>query len=70
MKLSLGPLLYYWPREDVLAFYDEAASWPVSRIYLGETVCSRRHLLRLSDWLDLAEKLAASASRWCSPARR
>jgi len=57
MQLSLGPLLYYWPRDDVFAFYDEAASWPVARIYLGETVCSRRHLLRLPDWLELAEKL-------------
>ncbi|NWG40031.1 MAG: U32 family peptidase [Hydrogenophilaceae bacterium] len=57
MNLSLGPLLYYWSREDTLAFYDEAASWPLARIYLGETVCSRRHLLRLPDWLDLAEKL-------------
>jgi O2-independent ubiquinone biosynthesis protein UbiV len=57
MNLSLGPLLYYWSREDTFAFYDEAASWPVARIYLGETVCSRRHLLRLPDWLELAEKL-------------
>jgi collagenase-like PrtC family protease len=60
MNLSLGPLLYYWSREDTLAFYDEAASWPVARIYLGESVCSRRHLLRLPDWLELAEKLAAA----------
>lgn len=57
MNLSLGPLLYYWPRDDVFAFYEEAANWPVARIYLGETVCSRRHLLRLPDWLELAEKL-------------
>lgn len=60
MNLSLGPLLYYWSREDTLAFYDEAAGWPVARIYLGETVCSRRHLLRLPDWLEVAEKLAAA----------
>ena len=60
MNLSLGPLLYYWSREDVLAFYDAAASWPVDRIYLGESVCSRRHLLRLPDWLALAETLAAA----------
>ncbi|MDO9224794.1 MAG: U32 family peptidase [Pseudomonadota bacterium] len=60
MKLSLGPLLYYWSREDTLAFYEEAANWPVDSIYLGETVCSRRHLLRLSDWLELAEKLTAA----------
>ncbi|HEX8980984.1 MAG TPA: U32 family peptidase [Parasulfuritortus sp.] len=58
MKLSLGPLLYYWSREDVLAFYKEAASWPVDIVYLGETVCSRRHLLRLPDWLELADRLA------------
>jgi O2-independent ubiquinone biosynthesis protein UbiV len=60
MNLSLGPLLYYWSRDDVLAFYSEAASWPVTRIYLGESVCSRRHLLRLPDWLELAERLAAA----------
>ena len=46
MNLSLGPLLYYWSRDDTLAFYAEAANWPVARVYLGESVCSRRHLLR------------------------
>jgi len=60
MKLSFGPLLYYWSREDTLAFYEAAATWPVDCIYLGETVCSRRHLLRLADWLELAERLAAT----------
>jgi len=60
MNLSLGPLLYYWSRDDVLAFYDEAKRWPVARVYLGESVCSRRHLLRLTDWLALAEQLAAA----------
>ncbi len=60
MNLSLGPLLYYWSREDTLGFYDEAANWPLERVYLGESVCSRRHLLRLSDWLALAERLAAA----------
>jgi len=60
MNLSLGPLLYYWSRDDVLAFYGEAANWPLARVYLGESVCSRRHLLRLPDWLELAEQLAAA----------
>ena len=60
MNLSLGPLQYYWSRDDVLAFYGEAANWPLARVYLGESVCSRRHLLRLSDWLELAEQLAAA----------
>jgi collagenase-like PrtC family protease len=60
MKLSLGPLLYYWSREDTLAFYEQAAAWPLDIVYLGETVCSRRHLLRLPDYLELAEKLSAA----------
>ncbi len=60
MKLALGPLLYYWSREDTLAFYEQAAAWPLDIVYLGETVCSKRHLLRLPDWLELAEKLSAA----------
>ncbi|MHB0918284.1 MAG: U32 family peptidase [Thiobacillus sp.] len=60
MNLSLGPLQYYWSRDDVLAFYGEAANWPLARVYLGESVCSRRHLLRLADWLALAEQLAGA----------
>jgi collagenase-like PrtC family protease len=57
MKLSLGPLLYYWPRETVLAFYEAVAKSPVDIVYLGETVCSRRRELRLADWLNLAALL-------------
>jgi collagenase-like PrtC family protease len=63
MNLSLGPLLYYWSRDDILAFYAQAAIWPVERIYLGESVCSRRHLLRLPDWLALAQELAAAGKQ-------
>ena len=57
MNLTLGPILTYWPRERVLAFYEEISRSPVSRVYLGETTCSRRHELRLQDWLDLAARL-------------
>ncbi|MFA5521686.1 MAG: U32 family peptidase [Castellaniella sp.] len=57
MKLALGPVQYYWPREQMLRFYADMAETPVDIIYLGETVCSRRHELRLPDWLELAAML-------------
>jgi len=60
MKLALEPIPYYWPRETVLAFYRTVALSAVDVVYLGETVCSRRHELRLPDWLDLAHTLAAA----------
>ncbi|HQQ59362.1 MAG TPA: U32 family peptidase, partial [Thermomonas sp.] len=63
MKLSLGPLQYFWPRETTLAFYRQAAQWPVDIIYLGETVCSKRRELRTVEWLALAEELAASGKQ-------
>jgi len=61
--LSLGPLQYYWPRARVLAFYELMASLPLDVIYLGETVCARRHELRPSDWLALANDLASSGKQ-------
>lgn len=60
MKLALEPIPYYWPRATVLAFYRAVAVSAVDVVYLGETVCSRRHELRLPDWLDLADGLAAA----------
>jgi O2-independent ubiquinone biosynthesis protein UbiV len=60
MKLALGPLQYFWPRERVLAFYEAASRWPVDIVYLGETVCSKRRELRTADWLELGGQLAAA----------
>ncbi|MEN9455763.1 MAG: protease [Pseudomonadota bacterium] len=58
MKLSLGPILTYWPQQQVFDFYDEMAQQPVDVVYLGETVCSRRHELRFDDWMAVASRLA------------
>lgn len=60
MKLSLGPILYYWPIDQVRAFYSQAKNWPVDIVYLGEVVCSKRRELRLLDWLKIADMLEAA----------
>ncbi len=60
LKISLGPIQYYWPRDTVFAFYEAMATASVDVVYLGETVCSRRHEFRLSDWLDVAALLQAA----------
>jgi len=60
MKIALGPLLYYWPRQATLDFYAQIADSPADIVYLGETVCSRRHELRLDDWLEVAAMLKAA----------
>jgi len=56
-RLSLGPIQYFWPRDNVFAFYEHMAAAPVDIVYLGETVCSKRRELRLEDWLALAAML-------------
>jgi O2-independent ubiquinone biosynthesis protein UbiV len=53
-KISLGPLLYYWSRDDVFRFYESIAETNIDIVYLGETVCSKRRLLRTDAWLQLA----------------
>lgn len=60
MKLALAPILYYWPREKLQAYYEEIATTPLDIVYLGETVCSRRHVMRLPDWLEVAKMLSSA----------
>ncbi len=59
-RLALGPILFYWPKEQVPDFYRNIAETPVDIVYLGETVCSKRRQLRLEDWLEIAETLTAA----------
>jgi len=58
VKLSLGPVLYYWTREALLGFYANLPHSRLATIYLGEVVCGRRLAMRPADWLGLARDLA------------
>lgn len=60
LKLSLGPILFFWPKEQVYQFYEEVADQPLDMVYLGETVCARRYEIRVEDWIDLAKDMASS----------
>jgi collagenase-like PrtC family protease len=54
-KLTLGPLLFNWPAEEVVEFYTRIAELaPVDTVHLGEVVCAKRLPL-------LGEALAESA---------
>lgn len=59
LRIALGPVLYYWPRTAIMEFYAGIADSAADIVYLGEVVCSRRQEMRLSDWLDVADALAA-----------
>jgi collagenase-like PrtC family protease len=59
-KISLAPLAYFWSKESTLAFYADAMDWPIDIVYLGEVVCSRRHLLKFEDWFALAKEIRQS----------
>ncbi|BDH44477.1 hypothetical protein TUM12370_05210 [Salmonella enterica subsp. enterica serovar Choleraesuis] len=63
MKYSLGPVLYYWPKEKLEQFYQQAATSSADTIYLGESVCSKRRETKTADWLDMAKMLAASGKQ-------
>ncbi|SEO40781.1 MULTISPECIES: U32 family peptidase [unclassified Pseudomonas] len=57
MKLSLGPVLFYWDKAQLGNFYAEMSALPLDVIYLGETVCSKRRAFSLDQWLGLAREL-------------
>jgi collagenase-like PrtC family protease len=62
MKYSLGPVLYYWPKETLEDFYQQAAP-AADVIYLGEAVCSKRRATKVGDWLEMAKALAGSGKQ-------
>lgn len=66
MQIALGPILYFWPKAKVKAFYRQIAeSDNIDRVYLGETVCSKRRELGLEDYLQIAHELRESGKQVC-----
>ncbi len=49
MKYSLGPVLYYWSKETLETFYQQAAVSSADVVYLGEAVCSKRRATKVGD---------------------
>ncbi|MCB1678067.1 MAG: U32 family peptidase [Halioglobus sp.] len=60
MKLSAGPVLYYWSEHKLREFYQQMANLPVDIVYLGETVCPKRREILPEQWVELGRQLAAS----------
>ena len=60
MKLSIGPIQYFWDRSRVLDFYQQAADSAAEIIYLGEVICSKRRLVKSEDWLAIGNELRQS----------
>ena len=60
LALSLGPILFFWHKQQIVDFYRQITEQPLKTVYMGETVCSRRQELKVADWIDLAHDVADS----------
>lgn len=63
MGLTVGPVLYYWPRTALMDFYAQVAESAADTVVLGEVVCSRRRLMKTDDWLALARDLQSAGKQ-------
>ncbi len=63
LTLTVGPVLYHWPRARLMQFYADMADSPADTLVLGEVVCARRRELRLDDLLALGRELAQTGKR-------
>ncbi|MDE2396180.1 MAG: U32 family peptidase [Burkholderiales bacterium] len=60
LRLTVGPVLYHWPRETLLAFYEAVAETAADTVVIGESICARRREMRLADWLAVGRELKAA----------
>nr|WP_100752079.1 U32 family peptidase [Vibrio salilacus] len=63
MKYALGPLLYFWSKQDVEDFYNQAKNSSADIIYLGESVCSKRREMKPNHWFEIAKELSSAGKQ-------
>jgi collagenase-like PrtC family protease len=63
MKLSLGPVLFFWSGEKLSEFYQQMSQTSVDIIYMGETVCSKRRSFNFEQWFDLAKTVVSEGKQ-------
>jgi len=62
MKITLGPIPFLWEKERILSFYKEVSATPVSTVYLGEVVCSKRSVLG-RDTIEAIARMLSDAGK-------
>lgn len=62
MKITLGPIPFLWDKERILSFYKEVSATPVSTVYLGEVVCSKRSVLG-RDTIEALARMLSDAGK-------
>ncbi|OUS41540.1 U32 family peptidase, partial [Oleispira antarctica] len=63
MQFSIGNILFYWPKDRVTEFYEQAKTSTAEHVYLGESVCSKRRELTLKDYLQIGQSLQQSGKK-------
>ncbi|MAB62055.1 MAG: U32 family peptidase [Pseudoalteromonas sp.] len=58
LQIAIGPMLFLWQKQTLDAFYLAAAQSNADIVYVGETVCAKRRLSKLTDYLNWAAMLA------------
>ncbi len=63
MEITLGPVLYDWPKDRLKGFYEEAAGWAVDTVYIGEVVCTKRKGLSVEEAGEIAARLVSAGKK-------
>ncbi|RLA07589.1 MAG: U32 family peptidase [Gammaproteobacteria bacterium] len=57
IRISLGPITYYWSEQQISDFYHDIAKTNVDIVYLGEVICAKRRTQDYNGWLEIGRFL-------------